>query len=172
MTLATKAATAADSRKTQASAAVFTTDDGTFLKEERLREEVFGPSTLVVRCGSRESLEKTAMALEGHLTATIHGTPEDLKEYASLVSILETKVGRIVFNGFPTGVEVCASMHHGGPWPATTFPNYTSVGTGAILRFGRPVSYQNFPQDVLPEELRDGNPRKLWRQIDGKVSQD
>ena len=170
--VAAKSSAAADSQKTQASAAVFTTDDATFLKEERLREEVFGPSTLVVRCGSRDALEKAARAMEGNLTATIHGTPADLKEYASLVSILETKVGRLVFNGFPTGVEVCASMHHGGPWPATTFPNYTSVGTAAILRFGRPICYQSFPQDALPEELKDGNPRKIRRTVDGVLTRD
>ena len=166
--VASRSDVAADAKKTQASAAVFTTEIGTFLKEERLREEVFGPSTLVVRCDTKEALEKAARALEGHLTATVQGTEADLKEHAALVAILETKVGRILFNGFPTGVEVCPSMHHGGPWPATTFPNYTSVGTAAIQRFGRPVCWQSFPQAALPEELQDANPRGILRMIDGK----
>ncbi len=163
---------AADRGKTQVQAALFETDLATFLKEPRLREEVFGPSTLVVRCGSPADLEKVARAMEGHLTATIHGTPQDLKDHAGLVALLETKVGRLVFNGFPTGVEVCPSMTHGGPWPATTDAHFTSVGTAAIYRWARPVSYQNFPDEALPAELRNRNERRLWRLVDGKLTQD
>jgi NADP-dependent aldehyde dehydrogenase len=106
------------------------------------------------------------------LTATIHGTPADLAEYASLVSILETKAGRLVVNGFPTGVEVCASMQHGGPYPATTDSRTTSVGTAAIFRFARPVAYQNFPQSALPLELQDANPRGIWRLVDNGLTRD
>lgn len=168
VTVAAKAEAAADAGKTQGAAAVLATDDATFFREPRLREEVFGPSTLVVRCGTREALEKAARELDGHLTATIHGTPADLREYASLVATLETKVGRLIFNGFPTGVEVCPSMHHGGPWPATTYPIFTSVGTAAIERFARPVAYQGFPDASLPEELREANPLKILRIVDGK----
>jgi NADP-dependent aldehyde dehydrogenase len=167
-----RSAADADARKTQARAAVFATDAATFFKEKRLSEEVFGPSTLVVRCGSPEELERAARGLEGHLTATIHGTEADLREYAPLVAVLETKVGRLVFNGYPTGVEVCPSMNHGGPWPATTFAHFTSVGTAAIHRWARPVCYQNFPPDVLPSELQDRNVRKIWRQVDGKITQE
>jgi NADP-dependent aldehyde dehydrogenase len=165
-------ATAADKTKTQAVAAVFETDALHFLKEERLREEVFGPATLLVRCGTRDELEKAARAMEGHLTATVHGTEADLREYAGLVSILEERVGRLVFNGFPTGVEVCPSINHGGPYPATTDGKFTSVGTGAILRFVRPVAYQNFPDAALPQELRNKNSLKIWRLVDSKLSQD
>ena len=157
---------AADTSRTQAAAYVFSTDAATFLDNHELGEEVFGPSTLVVACEGMEELRRVAQRLEGALTATIHGTPEDLREYAWLVSVLEQKAGRLVFNGFPTGVEVCAAMQHGGPYPATTDARTTSVGTAAIKRFARPVCYQNFPQESLPVELRDDNPRQLWRLVD------
>jgi NADP-dependent aldehyde dehydrogenase len=113
-----------------------------------------------------------AEGLEGHLTATIHGTAEDLAEYADLVSILERKAGRLIFNGFPTGVEVCASMQHGGPYPATTDSRSTSVGTAAVLRFARPVAFQNFPQAALPIELQDANARGIWRLVDGQLTRE
>ncbi len=170
--VAAQSSSAADPKKTQARAALFVTDGATFLREERLSGEVFGPSTLVVRCGSREVLEKAARELDGHLTATVHATEADLREHAWLLSILETKVGRIVHNGYPTGVEVCPSMNHGGPWPATTYAHATSVGTAAIHRWARPVCWQNFPEPALPEELRNRNGRKLWRTVDGRLTQD
>jgi alpha-ketoglutaric semialdehyde dehydrogenase len=151
---------------------MFETGAPAFIRHRELREEMFGPSTVVVRCGSREEMESVARHLEGQLTATIHGTPTDLSEFASLVSILENKVGRLLFNGFPTGVEVCASMQHGGPYPATTDARTTSVGTAAILRFVRPVAYQNFPQTALPVELQDDNPRGIWRLVDGEIRKD
>jgi NADP-dependent aldehyde dehydrogenase len=109
-------------------------------------------------------------ALERQLTATVHGTPEDLTAYAWLVSILEGKAGRVIVNGFPTGVEVCASMQHGGPYPATTDSRSTSVGTAAIHRFARPVAYQGFSQSLLPAELHDANPRGIWRLVDGEMT--
>ena len=165
-------ATAADKTKTQAEAAVFETDALHFLKEDRLREEVFGPATLLVRCGTRDELEKAARAMEGHLTATVHGTDADLQEYGGLLSILEERVGRIVYNGYPTGVEVCPSINHGGPYPATTDGKFTSVGTAAILRFVRPICYQNLPEAVLPQELKNKNVRKIWRLVDSKFTQD
>ena len=163
---------AADASRTQAAAYVFSTDAETFLGNHELGEEVFGPSTLVVGCQSVEELQRVAEGLEGALTATIHGTSEDLREYAWLVRVLEQKAGRLVFNGFPTGVEVCAAMQHGGPYPATTDARTTSVGTAAIKRFARPVCYQNFPQDALPPELRDDNPRGLWRLVDNRWTQE
>ena len=115
---------------------------------------------------------KIAEELDGHLTATIHGTEKDLEEYADLVKILEQKVGRLIFNGFPTGVEVCHSMFHGGPFPATTAPQSTSVGTLAIKRFSRPVCYQDFPQQAIPDQLKDGNPLKIWRMVNGEIMKD
>ena len=151
---------------------MFDTTAQTFLRHRELAEEVFGPSTVVVRCGSSEEVEAVARGLEGQLTATVHGTPADLAEHAWLLSILEDKAGRLIVNGFPTGVEVCASMQHGGPYPATTDSRTTSVGTAAIHRFARPVAYQNFPQPSLPPELQDANPRGIWRWVDGAMTRD
>ncbi len=156
----------------QALPSLLVTDAAVFLRHHEVGEELFGPSTVVVRCNSREELERVARELEGQLTATIHGTPADLDEYASLVSILEHKAGRLIVNAFPTGVEVCPSMQHGGPYPATTDSRSTSVGTAAINRFARPVAYQNFPQSLLPPELQDGNPRRIWRLVDGELTRD
>jgi NADP-dependent aldehyde dehydrogenase len=151
---------------TPARPAVFTTDAATFEAHPHLHEEVFGPATMVVRCGSAEALERAARVLPGALTATLHGTDDDLRRHAGLVRILENKAGRLIFNGFPTGVEVCPSMNHGGPYPATTDARSTSVGTAAVFRFARPVCFQNFPPSALPPELRDENPRGIWRLVD------
>ena len=153
-------------------AALFETDAQAFLKDPDLASEIFGPATLLVRHSQRDEILRIANELEGHLTATIHGTEQDLREYSDLVSILETKVGRLVFNGFPTGVEVCHAMVHGGPFPATSDGRSTSVGTQAIYRFCRPVCYQNFPESALPEELKDGNPLRIWRMLDGEMTRE
>ena len=150
-----------------ARAAVFATDRATFLEHRRLQEEVFGPATLVVRCSDAGEMLDVARQLEGNLTATLHGTEQDLIENQALVRVLEQKVGRLIFNGYPTGVEVCPSMQHGGPYPATTDVRSTSVGTAAIFRFARPVCYQNFPAALLPPELRDENERGIRRMVDG-----
>lgn len=138
-----------------------------FVKDHTLEEEVFGPSTLAITANTKEELMKAALNLRGHITATLHGTDKDLAEYADLVSVLEQKVGRLIINGYPTGVEVCHSMVHGGPFPATTDSRTTSVGTGAITRFTRPVCYQNFPDSLLPAELKSDNPLGIWRLVNG-----
>jgi NADP-dependent aldehyde dehydrogenase len=140
-----------------------------FLQKHELEEEVFGPSTLAITANSKEELFQAAKKLGGHITATIHGTEEDLAEYAELINILEQKVGRVLINGYPTGVEVCHAMVHGGPYPATTDSRTTSVGTLAIHRFTRPVCYQNFPQSLLPAELKDDNPLSIWRLVNGET---
>jgi NADP-dependent aldehyde dehydrogenase len=158
----------ADTAKGRAPALVFETDARTFEREEKLREELFGPSTLLVNCGSARDLEAIARALPGQLTATIHGTDADLAEHGALVDILRQKAGRLIFNQFPTGVEVCPSMVHGGPYPATTDSRTTSVGAAAMKRFARPVCYQNFPESALPPELKNKNSRGLWRLVDGE----
>ncbi|MEM1120479.1 MAG: aldehyde dehydrogenase (NADP(+)) [Bacteroidota bacterium] len=149
-------------------AAIFITDFEQFKKDAKLSEEVFGPSSLLVQTANRAELLEAANQLSGHLTATIHGTPEELLEYQPLIDILERKVGRLLINGFPTGVEVCHSMVHGGPFPATTAHRTTSVGTEAIKRFTRSVCYQNFPAALLPDALRDSNPLGIWRLVDGE----
>jgi NADP-dependent aldehyde dehydrogenase len=151
-------------------AALFETDTHGLANDQNLAEEIFGPATLLVRHAGREQLLAAARALEGHLTATVHGTEQDLMEFADLIAILERKVGRLVLNGFPTGVEVSHAMVHGGPYPATSDGRSTSVGTQAIFRFSRPVCYQGFPDAALPDELKDGNPLGVWRMVDGEMS--
>jgi alpha-ketoglutaric semialdehyde dehydrogenase len=113
-----------------------------------------------------------ARGLEGHLTATVHGTEEDLAQCGDLLAVLGRKVGRLVVNGYPTGVEVSYAMQHGGPYPATTDSRTTSVGSAAIERFVRPICYQDVPDTLLPEELRVGNPRGIWRLVDGRLTKD
>jgi alpha-ketoglutaric semialdehyde dehydrogenase len=151
------------------SPAMFETDAAAFLGSV-LDEEIFGPTTLLVRHSGREQVLAIARGLGGHLTATIHGTEQDLREFADLIAILETKVGRLVFNGFPTGVEVTYAMVHGGPYPATSDGRSTSVGTQAIFRFTRLVCYQGFPDSARPDALKDGNPLGIWRMLDGEMS--
>lgn len=157
---------------TQAHAALLLTDAPTYLANPRLSAEIYGPASVAVRCTSRMEMLQLARSLHGHLTATVHGTDRDLEEFPELVAVLRRKAGRLVFNGFPTGVEVCHAMHHGGPYPATTDARETSVGSAAILRFARPVCYQDFPQSSLPEELRNENPRGIWRMVDGAFTKD
>ena len=145
---------------------VFEADAGVFVGSE-LDAEIFGPTTLLVRHSSRDQVLEIANSLEGHLTATIHGTDQDLRDFADLIDILETKVGRLIFNGFPTGVEVTPAMVHGGPYPSTSDGRSTSVGTQAIFRFARLVCYQSFPDAALPDELKETNPLGIWRMVDG-----
>jgi NADP-dependent aldehyde dehydrogenase len=152
-------------------AALFETDADTFLSSD-LDAEIFGPTTLLVRHSKRDQILEIARSLEGQLTATIHGTAQDLHDFADLISILEGRVGRLVFNGFPTGVEVCPAMVHGGPYPSTSDGRSTSVGTRAIFRFTRPVCYQGFPDDALPEELKDSNRSGIWRMVDGQMTRE
>jgi alpha-ketoglutaric semialdehyde dehydrogenase len=165
-TLATAEATA-DDTKTQATAVVVQTDLATFLADPRYAEEVFGPASLLVTAGSVDELGKAAAALEGQLTATLHGTESDLEGASGLVEILSTRAGRLIVNGFPTGVEVCQAMQHGGPWPATSDSRFTSVGAAALERFIRPVCYQDVPDALLPDPLKDANPLGLERLVNG-----
>ena len=151
-----------------AQARLFTTTLDDLLRQPELADEIFGPDTLIVRCGNTDDYLGAARALSGHLTATIFGDEEDLAANRELIHILEQKAGRLIFNGFPTGVEVTHAMVHGGPYPATSDPRFTSVGSLAIYRFARPVCFQNFPQAMLPPELQDANPLGIRRLLDGK----
>ncbi len=151
---------------------LFETDAQSFLKDPELSAEIFGPSTLLVRYSAPDQVLQIARELEGHLTATIHGTEGDLHERADLIAVLENKVGRLIFNGFPTGVEVCHAMVHGGPFPATSDGRSTSVGTQAIYRFCRPVCFQGFPNSALPDELKDENPIGIWRLVNGEMTRE
>ncbi len=161
-----------DPAKTQGEATVFATDAENFLTQRALHEEVFGPFTLLVDATDPQELLRIARSLEGQLTATLHGTAEDLADAAELIAILERKAGRLVVNGFPTGVEVSPAMQHGGPYPATTDERFTSVGTAAIQRWARPVCYQNFPANALPPELQNENPKGVMRLVDNKLTRD
>ena len=146
------------------------TDLNTFLREPELHEEVFGPATLLVKCSSEDELIAFAKQLKGQLTATLHADEEDMELAGKLAEILRTKVGRIIWNGYPTGVEVSPAMHHGGPYPATSDTRFTSVGTAAIQRFVHPTCYQNFPEGLLPVELRNKNERNIWRTVNGELT--
>jgi 2,5-dioxopentanoate dehydrogenase len=146
---------------------IFRVSLDSLLVHPELAEEVFGPTTLLVNYGAERDLLSAASQLHGHLTATIHGTEEDLARAHELIRILETKVGRIIFNSFPTGVEVSHAMVHGGPFPATSDGRSTSVGSQAIWRFARPVCYQDFPNAALPPELQNANPLGLLRLVNG-----
>ncbi len=152
----------------QAGAALFRTSAEAFLSDESLSAELFGPSTLMVTHDGADKMLALAKSLEGQLTATVHGTAADLEANCELLEVLETKVGRVVINAFPTGVEVCHAMVHGGPFPATSDGRSTSVGTRAIHRFTRLVCYQGFPDALLPVELRESNPLGIRRLVDGE----
>ncbi|MEK9614230.1 MAG: aldehyde dehydrogenase (NADP(+)) [Flavobacteriaceae bacterium] len=149
----------------------FKTDFLTFKKHKLLSEEVFGPSSIVIETEVKD-LEEIAKSIDGQLTATIHGTETDFESQVDLIKSLTQKVGRMILNGFPTGVEVCHAMVHGGPYPSTTQQHTTSVGTEAIRRFTRPICYQNFVESLLPEELKNNNPLSIQRKLNGIFSKD
>lgn len=148
---------------------VIQTTSDVFRADEALQDEHFGPVTLFVVCDSSEDLRATAATLRGSLTATLHAQQDEWDAAAELMDLLREKAGRLIWNGFPTGVEVVHAMQHGGPYPATTAPATTSVGMMAIKRFLRPVAFQNTPQALLPDALKDGNPLNIWRIINGKL---
>jgi len=145
-------------------------DSNIFSDNPQLSEEIFGPTGIIIPVNTKKEMMDIAEHLSGHLTATVHGSNEELIEYKELLDILEQKAGRVIINGFPTGVEVCSAMVHGGPFPSTTDSRTTSVGTAAIYRFTRPVCYQNMPQSLLPAELKDKNMLSIDRLINGDRS--
>ncbi len=171
VSLAAKSAAECD-LATRQPVTLFAAEVRSLLSDPSLGEEIFGPTTLLVAYNGRDEMLAAAEALEGHLTATIHGTEEDLIAHRDLIAVLESKVGRLLFNGFPTGVEVCHAMVHGGPYPATSDGRSTSVGTQAIFRFARPFCYQDFPDSALPAELQNGNPLGVTRMVNGVLSKD
>ena len=152
-----------------AQAALYQADAATFLANPALEDEIFGPAALIVTCRDADEVLDVARHVEGQLTATIHAAAKDRALAGGLLPILERKAGRILFNGFPTGVEVSHAMVHGGPYPATSDSRSTSVGATAIERFLRPVCYQDVPAVLLPEALQDDNPLGLARMVDGQL---
>ena len=143
-----------------------------FIKNPKLHEEVFGPFSLIIECKDRAELEACCARLTGQLTTTIIGENEEFANYPELLSELREKAGRIIFNGVPTGVEVCPSMVHGGPYPATTDSRFTAVGVNSIKRFLRPVSFQDAPQAILPKALHNENKLNIWRTVNGTLSKE
>jgi len=144
---------------------VTTVEGNTFLNNPTLHHEVFGPFSLVVQCENKEQLEEIIANLEGQLTGTIISDDNEIGTFTSIVNALQNRVGRIIFNGVPTGVEVCPSMLHGGPYPASTDSRFTAVGVDSIKRFVRPFSYQDWPNDLLPIELKNENPLGISRLV-------
>lgn len=163
---------AAEPARTELPPSVAITTARDFLAHPALATEAFGPFTLVLLADSASELDACAAALDGQLTATLHGTAADLAGARALLATLEQKAGRIVINGFPTGVEVCPAMNHGGPYPATTDVRSTSVGTAAIQRFVRPVCYQSLSDELLPSALQNANPLGLLRLVSGAPTRD
>ncbi|WP_417750623.1 aldehyde dehydrogenase (NADP(+)) [Saccharopolyspora griseoalba] len=148
--------------------ALLATDAEDYVADEALRQEVFGACSIVVRCRDAAQVRAVAEALEGQLTTTVHAAGDDRAEAGALLEVLELKSGRVLFDGWPTGVEVGHAMVHGGPFPATSDTRTTSVGTLAVERFLRPVAYQDVPVDLLPSSVAEGNPDGLLRRVDGR----
>ncbi len=161
-----------DESRSEGQPALFVASFETWSRNHVLHEEAFGPATVLVLCRSDDELTAAAAKVGGNLTATLQASLEELPDYAPLADKLSLVAGRLIVNGFPTGVEVGYAMHHGGPYPATTDEKFTSVGTASIYRFARPVCYQGFPQSLLPPELQNVNPRGIMRAIDGKLTRD
>ena len=140
-----------------------------FINNPILHQEVFGPYSLIVRCRDMQEMLKVARTLEGQLTTTLMATKNDVRDNAPLIEALKDICGRFVMNGVPTGVEVCQSMHHGGPFPATTDSRFTSVGSDGIKRFTRPIAFQNWSNDLLPDALKNENPLGIWRTVNNEL---
>ena len=141
-----------------------------FLNNPVLHQEVFGPYSIVIRCRDMEEMIAVAKNLEGQLTATLMATEKDMRDTEALVDAVTNICGRFILNGVPTGVEVCLAMQHGGPFPATTDSRFTSVGADGIRRFARPIAYQNWPDTLLPDELKNNNPLEIWRTINNELT--
>jgi NADP-dependent aldehyde dehydrogenase len=156
----------------QALPTVATVSGEIFLQNSLLHEEVFGPYSLLVVCKNVDELIAVWKSVRGQLTTSLMGTDKDFAAYTSLIQVAETIAGRIVFNNVPTGVEVCPSMMHGGPFPASTDSRFTAVGIDSVKRWVRPVCYQNCPQELLPVELQNDNPRKIWRLVNNEWTKD
>ena len=158
----------AEDKSNQAQPMIAEVSASSFLVNPKLKEEVFGPYSLLVVADFEVQLQHVLDDLHGQLTATIVADEGDLKKYKTLIQNITNIAGRVIMNNVPTGVEVVHAMQHGGPFPATSDSRFTSVGTGAIKRFVRPVSWQNWSNDLLPDELKNDNPLKIWRLVDSK----
>jgi alpha-ketoglutaric semialdehyde dehydrogenase len=156
-----------DVKENYARQAITTVEGKTFLANTTLHQEVFGPFSMVVQCENVEQMEAIISNLEGQLTGTLIADGE-AEQYSNIISALQNRVGRLIYNGVPTGVEVCPSMVHGGPYPASTDSRFTAVGINSIKRWVRPFSFQDWPNHLLPDELKNENPLGISRNVDGK----
>ncbi len=156
----------------QGSPTIATATGQTFLANPLLHQEVFGPYSLIIRCKDMKEMLQVANKLEGQLTATVMATVNDINTHDKLVEAIKNICGRFILNAVPTGVEVCEAMQHGGPFPATTDSRFTAVGPDAIKRFARPLSFQNWENELLPDELKNENPLGIWRTVDHELSKD
>jgi 2,5-dioxopentanoate dehydrogenase len=152
----------------QGIATIASASAASFISNPLLHQEVFGPYSMVIRCRDMEEMIQVALHIEGQLTASLVATPEDISNNSELVEIIKNLCGRVIMNGVPTGVEVAWAMQHGGPYPATTDSRFTSVGPDGIRRFARPLSYQNWSNELLPDELKDENPLGIWRMVNNE----
>jgi alpha-ketoglutaric semialdehyde dehydrogenase len=156
----------------QSVASVATVAASEFIANKKYSEEIFGPWSLVVACDDIAQLQEVISSLEGQLTTTVMAEKEELPQYTDILNALAEISGRVILNNVPTGVEVCAAMQHGGPFPATSDSRFTSVGTGAIYRFVRPIAWQDWEDSLLPSALQAANPLNIWRQVDNMLTKD
>ncbi len=166
----TVAEQSANSKPNVASQMVVKVKGSTFIENPTLHQEVFGPFSMIVSCKDESELITIIKELEGQLTGTVLGNDDEIKTYSVLIDALQNRVGRIIFNGVPTGVEVCPSMMHGGPYPASSDSRYTAVGTHAIFRWVRPFAFQDWPDELLPEELQNDNPLGISRLVNNTLT--
>jgi alpha-ketoglutaric semialdehyde dehydrogenase len=168
----TIAVSSSETNDNQGLPTVATASGQAFLNNPVLQEEVFGPYSIVIRCKTIEEMIEVARHTAGQLTCTMIATDNDILVHADLVEALKNICGRLIVNGVPTGVEVCLSMHHGGPYPATTDSRFTSVGADGIKRFARPISFQSWPNSLLPDELKNENPLGIWRTVNNDLTKE
>ena len=140
-----------------------------FIENDILQQEVFGPYSIVVKCKDADEMNRVALHFKGQLTATVIATEAEVLQNNTIIENIKNLCGRLIMNGVPTGVEVCLAMQHGGPFPATTDSRFTSVGADGIKRFARPQTFQNWPDALLPDELKQGNPLGIWRTVDNRL---
>ena len=153
-------------------ATIATASAAAFLNNPVLHQEVFGPYSLIIRCKDEAEMQAVVQKLEGQLTATVMATDTDIRNHSELIDSIREICGRFIYNGVPTGVEVCLAMQHGGPFPATTDSRFTSVGADGIKRFARPLAWQNFPDQLLPDELKNANPLNIWRTVNDQLTKE
>ncbi len=168
----TVAMAVASGNQLEGTATIAYTSATNFLQNPLLHQEVFGPYSIVIGCSDMHEMKIVAEKIEGQLTATIMATENEIAVNEDIVESIKNICGRLILNGVPTGVEVCLSMQHGGPFPASTDSRFTSVGADGIRRFARPMAFQNWPDELLPDELKNNNPLQIWRTIDNIPSKD